>query len=49
MDKAQLLRDRWNSELTSDPKGTRLDVLQWLNLVTLDVIGQAGEYSDISF
>lgn len=43
-DKALLLRDRWNAEITSDPKGTRIDVLKWLNLATLDVIGQAGRF-----
>ncbi|KAF7972061.1 hypothetical protein HWV62_19211 [Athelia sp. TMB] len=41
-EKALVLRDRWTSELSSDPKGTRIDVLKWLNLATLDVIGQAG-------
>ncbi|KZP09385.1 cytochrome P450 [Athelia psychrophila] len=36
-----MLRDRWSSDLSTDPKGTRIDVLKWLNLATLDVIGQA--------
>ncbi|KAF7976482.1 hypothetical protein HWV62_6757 [Athelia sp. TMB] len=40
--KALVLRDRWNSELSSDSKGTRIDVLKWLNMATLDIIGQAG-------
>ncbi|KZP27709.1 cytochrome P450 [Athelia psychrophila] len=41
-EKALMLRDRWSSEMSTDPKGTRIDVLKWLNLTTLDVIGQAG-------
>ncbi|KZP09392.1 hypothetical protein FIBSPDRAFT_993537 [Athelia psychrophila] len=44
-DKALMLRDRWSSELFTDPKGTRIDVLKWLNLAALDVIGQAAGFN----
>ncbi|KZP09395.1 cytochrome P450 [Athelia psychrophila] len=44
-DKALMLRDRWSSKLSTDPKGTRVDVLKWLNIATLDVIGQAAGFN----
>ncbi|KAF8834517.1 cytochrome P450 [Paxillus ammoniavirescens] len=48
--KAIRLRDLWSSEIANaavDANGARLEVMSWLNRMTLDVIGLAGFNYDI--
>lgn len=48
----QQLRDLWSAEISKDTtvhhkdkeQTKRIDVLSWLSKMTLDVIGQAGQY-----
>jgi hypothetical protein len=38
------LRDVWARKIGDDAKSARIDVLDWLSKMTLDVIGQAGKF-----
>ncbi|KAF7369611.1 Cytochrome P450 [Mycena venus] len=42
LEKSVELRDVWTQKIGDESKSTRIDVLDWLSKMTLDVIGQAG-------
>ena len=37
------LRDVWTRKIGDDSRSARIDVLDWLSKMTLDVIGQVGK------
>ncbi|CAL1696958.1 unnamed protein product [Somion occarium] len=41
-DKALQLRNIWNSQVSKNSGSTRIDVLNWMSRMTLDIIGLAG-------
>ncbi|KAJ7767227.1 cytochrome P450 [Mycena metata] len=42
LEKSVELRDVWTRKIGDNSKSTRIDILDWLSKMTLDVIGQAG-------
>ncbi|KAJ7735832.1 cytochrome P450 [Mycena maculata] len=42
MDKAVQLRDMWVNQVSREHDASRIDVLPWLRLTTLEIIGKAG-------